>query len=1133
MASKIADLLKKLGAEPDNDGQTWTLTGGALGIEGLVDNAVIQVFAEESIGFSAPRALTAVGPIWIKEVGDESALLSTVRDAHRRLHEQLDKVASGLSALSAKPTIRDGLVAAEKTIAGYVVAVEADKTGALRVMEIGGREVLAAKQRLGKDVAEFDEEGFDAAVRETVNEMRESGLLVGRGVFEASTARADMSMPAADDAAGAAESAEADPSSDDDPAPSGPARRPAPRPRRRPQRGRARADWDSLSGSAEPVVDEEDDDDGVAAQLDVAAEDEAGLAEPPPTGADGGGDTPPSADPAGVVSEMPPPTAVLEADAGLEDEASDDDTRAVDVEPSAEAEAPDDVAASGEVSDADEDLAASGEPLPEGAEGADVAANEDDAPGDKPQGADDVAGAASSDADPDAPGGGATAVESAAAVLSSSSASSSSSEEAAASSSASSSEPVDDDQDEVETPPEPAVAGDEPGADPAAPAAENEPAAAPASAGEADPPPGADVDAADDDAAPEVETPGPFVEDEADATRTVAAFTPPKEALPSDQQSSSDEPAEPLTKDVETPAPEGLTADAPDASSSSELPAPSPAAPRVPTVTGNRPLPHAISAEPDDEDAPMPEHTVLTPLPQLSSLRASMTGTQQGEAWSMSLSAEDSEEELARAMEEMSSDEDSLDVSGADDSGAFDSDERPTDVAPAPTPTVPAPRTAGPAAPADTAVAPQSLASPPPPSSSSTGGPPHDAAMSMAEAWEASTEHRPLGKQEPIPTASLGDGPMSVDSALVEPIVSSDDAHPVIGAEPEDKKPDSITDQTAMGGDAQASDDAGFAAEVSQTAVPEPEADPAAPAAPSLPEEFDDHSTGGTGEVHRTSSAESTFQKLSDVVGSGLSTGKTGAIELDAEAFATLRAAGQANDELEGLLDEETQLTARLAQVRERIAELRAERELKARADAEERPTRRLAASMKKIREERGEPDTPDDGDENASAADAFSDGVALEDVRRALAADKTQMLEGGFDFAPSDDEGGVFDSPSQLQAADKVALVVQSQKALERLTRELEGRVNGVVPLSAIDDLPAAHAREMFGVVVFVRPRLDARLTDCLDAVRALGQAPKVLLLSPHPSLDDSKLIDLRLDLPKKTGDVADTVVEGIASLR
>jgi hypothetical protein len=353
-----------------------------------------------------------------------------------------------------------------------------------------------------------------------------------------------------------------------------------------------------------------------------------------------------------------------------------------------------------------------------------------------------------------------------------------------------------------------------------------------------------------------------------------------------------------------------------------------------------------------------------------------------------------------------------------------------------------------------------------------------------------------------------------------------------------------------------------------------------------------------TGEHPRTFSAEQTFNALQGVVGEGLSTGKTGAFILDAEAFAYLRGEAASN-EISGLESEIATLEARLADARARLVALKAG-QLQAQQESESTaPKGRLAEKKKKLLEERGrapgdanldlpslasEIEPPSNTGPAANEDEASHDeGVALADVARAIEreggfgerADATQMVVAAYSHLdPADDVDGVFDSRQEEPAAvdinmnsledeaspsdeaeqfevdsdgetrvadvrslsaaqtGPVGIVVADARALDRLTRHLEEQYENIVALSGLPPQDAIGTIAPYRALVLVRPKADDETFARLRVLVSHRRRPQVLCLSTDARFDDAEGIDLRLELAKKAGEVAQQVVDGLKQL-
>jgi hypothetical protein len=354
-----------------------------------------------------------------------------------------------------------------------------------------------------------------------------------------------------------------------------------------------------------------------------------------------------------------------------------------------------------------------------------------------------------------------------------------------------------------------------------------------------------------------------------------------------------------------------------------------------------------------------------------------------------------------------------------------------------------------------------------------------------------------------------------------------------------------------------------------------------------------------TGEQPRTFSAEQTFNALQGVVGEGLSTGKTGAFILDAEAFAYLRGEA-ASIEVASLESEIAALEARLADARARLVALKAG-QLQAAKEAEiTAPKGRLAEKKKKLLEDRGRTTGEDFADLPSLASeieppsntgpaeshddDVVSDGVALADVARELErdgdaygarADATQMVAAAYShLAQGDDDDGVFDSrQDEASAVDinmnsgddegvaaraaetfeidvdgatrvadirsfsgaqtgPVGIVVADARALDRLTRHLEEQYENIVALSGLPPKEEIETLSTYRALVLVRPRADDETFARLKSLAANRRRPQVLCLSVDVKFDGATGIDLRIELAKKAGEVAQQVIDGLKQL-
>lgn len=319
------------------------------------------------------------------------------------------------------------------------------------------------------------------------------------------------------------------------------------------------------------------------------------------------------------------------------------------------------------------------------------------------------------------------------------------------------------------------------------------------------------------------------------------------------------------------------------------------------------------------------------------------------------------------------------------------------------------------------------------------------------------------------------------------------------------------------------------------------------------------------------------FQSLASVVGEGISTGKTGAIALDADAFAALRGENSTEEdrrreEILALRKDAEEFEARARELRDKADRL--EKSLATRATSP-KPTRSLADRVRKQRTE-GERPAKD-----VVAAIAGEDAVSLSAVEAALVDPKeveSTVLAPAANFSslalrddddddsvfghspPADaagnaDDGGFSESeanatrvggPSIVDAlrergddadvdanapspkaetADAVAIIVTDARVQGPLAEFLAPKLSH---LSFHVDAPSAEA----DYLVYVHPSKDDALIDAIATIGATPEAPRVLILSNDESWAQVAGVDHRVDLGARASEVASQVLLGLKEL-
>jgi hypothetical protein len=271
--------------------------------------------------------------------------------------------------------------------------------------------------------------------------------------------------------------------------------------------------------------------------------------------------------------------------------------------------------------------------------------------------------------------------------------------------------------------------------------------------------------------------------------------------------------------------------------------------------------------------------------------------------------------------------------------------------------------------------------------------------------------------------------------------------------------------------------------------------------------------------------ADDRFAALAEIVGDGISSGKTGAVELNAEAFAMLReAAGaaaesapngeDAGDEADALDKEADELEARARELRARAELLR----LRARERGSERGERSLAKKLEAQRaslegqavedepaptDPTPEPEMPREPEaeapqpEAAPAAepaategedgedgefDAFSDGVNLADLQALLDAEEQKPLPGEESYAETQmaemDLGDLADAPSGGDVFGR------GESEAESLAKESTGRNPSI--RSSVDNLPSAASADVEALA-----SMDAAAFEDTALAAGLADAP------------------------------------------
>jgi|GEM_PF-1826488 len=293
------------------------------------------------------------------------------------------------------------------------------------------------------------------------------------------------------------------------------------------------------------------------------------------------------------------------------------------------------------------------------------------------------------------------------------------------------------------------------------------------------------------------------------------------------------------------------------------------------------------------------------------------------------------------------------------------------------------------------------------------------------------------------------------------------------------------------------------------------------------------------------------IDRLAAIVGEGISSGKTGAFALDAEAFAMLRGedasdtdvgADDDDDEIRALLAEAEELEAKAKQLRAAAADLRRERRKGdgGATDEDAKPKRTLAAKLKKQREARGDDEvhTP----KTTVQVEALPSNIEISGFGGDLSMGDVSVDAGGATIMadmqlpmvdePNDDfahDSGVF---TETRARTSVGLVVKDARARTRLKKQLKEHVNDLIAI----DGPAAldgHARlDECIALVFVRPARNAETKNALKALADLDERPQTLVVSPEAAWQKHRAVDKRIDLARRAPEVASSVVDALKDM-
>lgn len=192
----------------------------------------------------------------------------------------------------------------------------------------------------------------------------------------------------------------------------------------------------------------------------------------------------------------------------------------------------------------------------------------------------------------------------------------------------------------------------------------------------------------------------------------------------------------------------------------------------------------------------------------------------------------------------------------------------------------------------------------------------------------------------------------------------------------------------------------------------------------------------------------------------------------------------------------------------------------------------------------------------NASGEEAGEEGVSLADLQGAL-KEMGVEIEGGGEtqvavIAPAglnaggDDDGDVFgssggDVPDPSQEATRIrgaprpssiALVVEDQKARDRLRKHLEPRFGEVIDAENARAIAGNKEIGRLDAIVFVRPSSSEPNRQGFQRLQGLPRRPRVLVISADAAFDDVPAVDLRLPLGQKASEVAKQVLEGLERL-
>ncbi|MCP4499037.1 MAG: hypothetical protein GY822_03605 [Deltaproteobacteria bacterium] len=305
--------------------------------------------------------------------------------------------------------------------------------------------------------------------------------------------------------------------------------------------------------------------------------------------------------------------------------------------------------------------------------------------------------------------------------------------------------------------------------------------------------------------------------------------------------------------------------------------------------------------------------------------------------------------------------------------------------------------------------------------------------------------------------------------------------------------------------------------------------------------------------------------RLASVVGEGISSGKTGAFALDAEAFALLRGETPSDaqalvvddDEIRTILAEAEELETRAKQLRSLAEELKKSRSAfavkpKNTPSESAKPTKEKKRKLAdRLKEQRAQRDSKQDDDdvEKPSHAELETKPKAGEkkniekksSTKKKKRAAIVEVEENGAtimaelnlsiddDNMPDGDADAFAETPSPIYS---VALVVQDARARDRLAKKLKAEFEKLVPISDARDLVTHPELADFTAVVFVRPSKNKASKEALQALEQLPQRPKVLVVSPESAWQKHKVVDKRVELARRAPEVAASVVEGLRDL-